>query len=289
MGVPGNRQVDAVILGIIRRQVAILPGKGFGQVQVIEPALLAHFFDFIVHAAHALGGQAGGLVQCFGPHVQNGLHKDHAVGQRALQFIQQFAVIRQKAFIIAQSRQCVGADQQVQLGGLLLGQDIQRNLLGIVLVGVFQCGAVHDLVGAGAFIPQHQRTTHVNVIIRNACGQRIAQKCRIGKPIGAHPAKLRHHVGGLRVGGVSIGFGLLHRANGSPVNAWAAVAGAIAVGIGHGGHQPPGLGGLLCANRHIFHSFVAWQQQGNHPGQQQNARRCARKDHPPVRQARFAT
>ena len=45
---------------------------------------------------------------------------------------------------------------------------------------------------------------------------------------------------------------------------------------------------LLCANRHIFHSFVAWQQQGNHPGQQQNARRCARKDHPPVRQARFA-
>ena len=56
VGVPGNRQVDAVILGIIRRQVAILPGKGFGQVQVIEPAFLAHFFDFIVHAAHALGG-----------------------------------------------------------------------------------------------------------------------------------------------------------------------------------------------------------------------------------------
>ena len=33
VGVPGNRQVDAVILGIIRRQVAILPSKGFGQVQ----------------------------------------------------------------------------------------------------------------------------------------------------------------------------------------------------------------------------------------------------------------
>ena len=207
--VAGDCQMHAIGLGELRREIPGVVGKLSAEVKIIAPTLGTKLLNGRVDDRQTVRGQTrqtvGGLLLRGG---QDRLHIEHRVRQGGAQIVQHFAVVRQKAVVVAGLDQGVRANQDVQLRGLGRGQNVQRHLLAAVRAG--DGGAVDDGVRADALIAADQRTTHINVVFvhAEARGQRIAEEGGIRKPACVHAAKFRQRGGGggqRRVGVARVG------------------------------------------------------------------------------------
>ena len=126
-------KVYAVRLGKVCHQAACSIGKLGVQVKVIAAALGTELLDGRVDDRQPVRRKAGQrIADLLLRGGQDRLHIECRVRQRRAQLVQHFAVVGQKAVIVAGLDQRVGADEDIQLGGLGGGQHIQRDLLAAV-------------------------------------------------------------------------------------------------------------------------------------------------------------
>ena len=273
--------MDAVRLCVIGEQVAVFVAELCVQVQVVQAALLAQGLDLLVDGADVVRRKAGGVVlDGLLRGAQNGLHVKGGVGQRGAQLVQHAGVVIDEAVLVAGLHQGVGAQQEVELGGLVGGQHVEGYFLAAVRAG--DSGAVDDGVGADAAVAADERAAHIDVVLVGAetCGEGVTQESGIGKPAGAHAAKLAQLHRFLRCGGVGVaGIGaLLLRTDCAPVESLHGAAGIATVGarVGQRGHQ---LGGARYCRGFgfglAFHTFG--QDQRDDAGQRQDTRCRAQK------------
>ena len=283
--------MDAVRLGVIRQQVAVFIAELGIEVEEVKPALFAQGLDLLVDGADVVRRKAGRIVvDRLLRGAQNRLHVKRCVGQCRAQVVQHAGVVVDEAVLVAGLHQRVGAQQNVELGGLVGGQHIEGNFL--AAVGVIDGGAVDDGVGADAAVAADERTADIDVILVRAetCGERIAQKSGIGKPAGAYAAKLAQLQGFLRHGGVGVTGvrTLLLRADGAPVerlHSGAAIT-AIRARIRQRGYQLGGADGRR-GDGFSLTLRAFGQDQRDDAGQQQDAAYRAQGRRAPTAAAHF--
>ena len=265
-------------------QVAFAVGESFPQVEVDAALAGGQLGQLLVDAAQHIAGKARLFGSCRGAHRRDGLHIDHAVvAQRFPQHVQHLAIVSQEAIRCAQRGEGVGAQQDIQLFRLGGGQHIQRHLL--PAGGALDRTAVHDGVRAHAGVAADERPAQVDLIIREAHGQAVAQEGRIREVIQVHlaAAGLADDAGVIGLDGIGPGA-LLCRAKGlqrGGLRTGSAVRGG-AVGSRfalHGqrgqnvGRNAAGVGGrgLVGTRRTVF------QNGGDGVGQQQNGNKRAQQ------------
>ena len=114
-GVAFRLDVDAVGLGVLGFQVAVVVGKGFPQVQKSAVLFQRNGSQLIVDLAQPLFVQAGMAAAHLGPDRRDGLYVDLRVGQGLGDHIQHEPVVGEEAGIIPVPVEHVGAQQDICL------------------------------------------------------------------------------------------------------------------------------------------------------------------------------
>ena len=166
-------------------QVALAVGKGLPQVKVNASLAGGQLSQLLVHTAQHIRCKAGLFSSCRGSHRRDRLHVDHAVlAQSLAQHIQHLAIVGKEAIRSAQRGEGVSAQQDIQLLGPGSGQHIQRYLL--PAGGAFDCAAVHNGIRANACIAADECPVQIDLVIREAHRQTVAQKGCVRKVAQVH-------------------------------------------------------------------------------------------------------
>ena len=175
-----GREVHAVRRGDHLLQVALAVSQRLPQVQINAALACSQLCQLLVHAAQHVRGKPRLLFRCRRPYRRDGLHINNAVlAQRLAQLVQHLAVVGQKTVRCAQGGQGVGAQQDIQLFGLRRCQHIQRYLL--PAGGALDGGAVDDGVWPHTRIAADERAAQIDLIVREAHRQAVAQKGGVRK------------------------------------------------------------------------------------------------------------
>ena len=166
-------------------QVALAVGKGLPQVKVNASLAGGQLSQLLVHTAQHIRCKAGLFGSCRGSHRRDRLHVDHAVlAQSLAQHIQHLAIVGKEAIRSAQRGEGVSAQQDIQFLGPGSGQHIQRYLL--PAGGAFDCAAVHNGIRANAGIAADECPAQIDLVIREAHRQTVAQKGCVRKVAQVH-------------------------------------------------------------------------------------------------------
>ncbi len=199
-----GREVHAVRCGDHLFQVALAVSQCLPQVQINAALAGGQLCQLLVHAAQHIRGKPRLLFRCRRPYRRDGLYINNAVlAQRLAQLVQHLAVVGQKTVGGAQGGQGVGAQQDIQLFGLRRCQHIQCHLL--PAGGALDGGAVDDGVRPYTRIAADERAAQIDLVVREAHRQAVAQKGGVRKIAQVYltAGRLPDNTGIIRLNGIS--------------------------------------------------------------------------------------